>query len=172
MEKYGAIKHFSRQYDHKGRSKGHAFVEYHELESAQKAVEETGRANVLGRKLVMNYKIATKKVLEDRDCWFCFDNPNIEKHLIFYESKSFYLALPKGPIADEHVLIVPKKHLAHSVQLNEEEEKELKEIQDKVIATMGKDNSFDYILFERNMSFSFQKASHMNIQVIFFKSQS
>jgi hypothetical protein len=48
-------------------------------------------------------------VQEDKDCWFCWANPTISKELIIKEIKNdFYLAMPKGPVTDEHFLIVPK----------------------------------------------------------------
>ena len=53
------------------------FVEYENPESAEQAVEDSGRANVLGRKLTINYKMTRVKVLEDKDCWFCYNNPNV-----------------------------------------------------------------------------------------------
>ena len=55
-------------------------MEYKEKESAEKAVEESsdqGKAQIMGQKLTINYKISKIKVLEDRDCWFCLDNPNV-----------------------------------------------------------------------------------------------
>ena len=56
------------------------------------------------------------KVQEDKDCWFCWANPTISKELIIKETKNeFYLAMPKGPVTDEHFLIVPKQHIAHSL---------------------------------------------------------
>jgi diadenosine tetraphosphate (Ap4A) HIT family hydrolase len=33
--------------------------------------------------------------------------------MIFLESSHFYCALAKGPVTDEHFLIIPKKHIAH-----------------------------------------------------------
>jgi len=59
------------------------------------------------------------KVQEDKDCWFCWANPTISKELIIKEIKNdFYLAMPKGPVTDEHFLIVPKSHIAHSLELS------------------------------------------------------
>lgn len=52
-------------------------MEFETKESAELAVEDSGRANVLGRKLVINYKMSKAKVVQDRDCWFCYDNPNV-----------------------------------------------------------------------------------------------
>lgn len=119
MKKYGEIKQVIRQQDEKGRSKGWVFVEYANPEAALKAIEDSGRANIMGRKLQINYKISKVKVVEDRDCWFCIDNPKIEKHLIIKLGKHFYSALPKGPVCDEHFLIIPNKHIAHSLELDE-----------------------------------------------------
>jgi hypothetical protein len=53
-------------------------VEYEDKESAERAIEESGRANILGRKLTINYKMSKVKEVEDRDCWFCYDNPNVK----------------------------------------------------------------------------------------------
>ena len=55
---------------------------------------------------------------EDKDCWFCFDNESIDRDLIIWsESEHFYIAMPKGPVCDDHFLIVPKRHIAHSLEL-------------------------------------------------------
>jgi len=124
MKKYGEIKQVIRQQDEKGRSKGWVFVEYANAEAALKAIEDSGRANIMGRKLQINYQISKVKVVEDRDCWFCIDNPKIEKHLIIKQGKHFYSALPKGPVCDEHFLIIPNKHIAHSLELDESQEAE------------------------------------------------
>lgn len=67
-----------KKIDDKGRSKGFVFVEYKDKESAAKAVEDSGRANLMGNRLTINYKISKIKVLEDRDCWFCLDNPKVK----------------------------------------------------------------------------------------------
>lgn len=53
------------------------FVEYEDKGSAERAIEDSGRANILGRKLTINYKMSRVKEVEDRDCWFCYDNPRV-----------------------------------------------------------------------------------------------
>ena len=66
------------------------------------------------------------RIQEDKDCWFCFDNESIDRDLIVWsESKHFYIAMPKGPVCDNHFLIVPKRHIAHSLELDEPLEDEL-----------------------------------------------
>ena len=84
-------------------------------ESAQKAVDDSGEANFLGSRLTINYKTGKTKLVHpkiDKDCWFCFDN-SIDRHLIFHESANFYCALPKGPVSNEHFLIIPKQHIGN-----------------------------------------------------------
>ena len=39
--------------------------------------------------------------------------------MIFEERKHFYAALAKGPVTDEHFLIIPKQHIAHSIELDD-----------------------------------------------------
>ena len=120
----------------------------------------------MGRKLQINYKISRVKVLEDRDCWFCVDNPKIEKNLIIKQGKYLYTALPKGPVCDEHFLIIPNKHIAHSLELDDVQEAEYVSMKQSIVEYLLQDKSLDYLLFERNIPFNFQKAAHMNVQII------
>lgn len=98
-----------------------------------------------------------QKEKEDKDCWFCYNNPRIDKSLIINSKwKYFYLALAKGPVCDEHFLILPKDHIAHSLELNKEQEEELAEIKRRLLDQyLVEDRKMDYILFERNMPFKF-----------------
>ena len=106
------------------------------------------------------------RVQEDKDCWFCFDNSTIDRDLIIDSSYShFYIALPKGPVCDEHFLIVPKNHIAHSLELTEEMEEEFIQIKQRLMAYL-ESLKMDFLMFERNTQFKFAKAAHMNVQVI------
>jgi diadenosine tetraphosphate (Ap4A) HIT family hydrolase len=90
------------------------------VETAEKFVTDNDCVLALeGRLLKINFKMKRVKVQEDKDCWFCFDNPTIDRDLIIDSSFTyFYIAVPKGPVNDEHFLIVPKTHLAHSLELS------------------------------------------------------
>ena len=103
------------------------------------------------------------QITEDKDCWFCFKNPNIEKELIIKETSDneFYLALPKGPVVDEHFLVVPKLHIASSLELSPKQTQDYLLLKSMVTAYLNS-KSLDFIVFERNMPFKFQKAAHMN----------
>ena len=45
-------------------------------------------------------------------CWFCLSNPAAQKHLIVDIGEEVYLALAKGPLTPEHVIIVPIEHIS------------------------------------------------------------
>ena len=57
-------------------------------------------------------------------CWFCFNNPNIDKDLIIKSFKYFYVAFAKGPINNYHFLVIPKSHIQCYVALPIEQKQE------------------------------------------------
>jgi RNA recognition motif-containing protein len=44
------------------------------------------------------------------DCWFCLASPTCEKHMILSVHDLCYSTLPKGPVHQGHVLLVPVTH--------------------------------------------------------------
>mmetsp|Transcript_907 Transcript_907/g.1403 ORF Transcript_907/g.1403 Transcript_907/m.1403 type:complete len:766 (-) Transcript_907:89-2386(-) len=44
------------------------------------------------------------------DCWFCLASPTCEKHLIVNLAEYCYVTMPKGPVNENHTLIVPINH--------------------------------------------------------------
>jgi hypothetical protein len=50
---------------------------------------------------------------------------------------------------------VPKTHIAHSLELTEEQEEDLRAIKKRVLEYLTQVKRMDYIVFERNMPFSF-----------------
>ena len=94
--------------------------------------------------MIINYKNKTQtsnreQLLVDKDCWFCFCN-QIARHLIFFESENFYCALPKGPVVDEHFLVVPKQHIPNQVQVINDESlrEEYLKVKNMVISYLSK----------------------------------
>jgi len=49
-------------------------------------------------------------MMRSADCWFCLSSPKVEKHLVVSIGEEVYLALAKGPLVPEHVLILPVTH--------------------------------------------------------------
>ncbi|KAM3176868.1 hypothetical protein ACTXT7_005637 [Hymenolepis weldensis] len=43
-------------------------------------------------------------------CWFCLGNPQVAKHLLVAISTHAYVALPRGPLVRDHVLILTVGH--------------------------------------------------------------
>ena len=131
---------------------------------AEAFVAQDQELSIQGRLLRINFKMKRVKVQEDKDCWFCFENPSIDRDLIVWsESTNFYIAMPKGPVCDEHFLIVPKHHLAHTLELSDEIEEEFEMLRDFILDYIMNVKRMDYFLFERNSPFKFEKAAHMNI---------
>ena len=83
--------------------------------------------------------------------------------MIFDVREDFYAAIPKGPIMDEHFLIIPKQHIGHSIELSDQQEEQYFSLKKDLIDYLTNKRKLDYILFERNIPFKFQKASHMNV---------
>jgi len=93
-------------------------------------------------------------------CWFCLSSAEVEKHLIVSVGTHCYLALPKGGLTDDHVLILPIGHHPNLVDLPEEVEQEVSKFKSalrKMYKKMGKAPVF----FERNY-----KTQHLQIQVV------
>jgi len=93
-------------------------------------------------------------------CWFCLSSAEVEKHLIVSVGTHCYLALPKGGLTEDHVLILPIGHHACLVDLPEEVDREVSKFKSalrKMYKNMGKAPVF----FERNY-----KTQHLQIQVV------
>ena len=92
-------------------------------------------------------------------CWFCLSSAEVEKHLLVSVGTHCYLALPKGGLTEDHVLILPIGHHANLVDLPEEVEQEVNKFKSalrKMYKKMGKGPVF----FERNY-----RTQHLQIQV-------
>ena len=58
-----------------------------------------------------NHKSAPKTVAPE-SCWFCLSNPASRKHLVVDIGEEVYLALAKGPLTRDHLIIVPIEHIS------------------------------------------------------------
>ncbi len=64
------------------------------------------------------------KMLEN--CWFCYDNPQIDKSLIICLGNFSYLALPKrGRLTPGHCLWIPMQHAMATTGVEEQVWEEL-----------------------------------------------
>lgn len=93
-------------------------------------------------------------------CWFCLSSPEVEKHMVISIGTHTYVALAKGGLVPDHVLILPIGHHQSTVELSEEILKELERYKSslrKYFKSIGK----SCVIFERNF-----KTSHLQLQVV------
>ncbi|XP_068024595.1 CWF19-like protein 1 isoform X2 [Melanerpes formicivorus] len=93
-------------------------------------------------------------------CWFCLASPEVEKHLVVSIGTHCYLALAKGGLLPDHVLILPIGHYQSVVDLSPdvvEEVTKYKAALKEFFRSKGK----RYVLFERNY-----RSQHLQLQVV------
>ena len=82
------------------------------------------------------------------DCWFCLSSPTCETHLITGVYDEWYTTMPKGPVHQGHILLVPVKHTSQGAwTLDQEWVKLVKKVQEHASLTYD----MDLFLFERCM---------------------
>ncbi|KAI7724501.1 hypothetical protein M8C21_028982 [Ambrosia artemisiifolia] len=96
-----------------------------------------------------------------KECWFCLSSPNVESHLITSVGENFYCALAKGPLVQDHVLILPIEHLPNTLSSPPEFEIELVKFQNSLKAYF-KSRKKEVVFFE----WVYLKTSHANLQVL------
>ncbi|XP_023341614.1 CWF19-like protein 1 [Eurytemora carolleeae] len=93
-------------------------------------------------------------------CWFCLSSPEVEKHLIVSVGEHSYLALAKGALTPDHVMILPIGHHQCLVNLPEEVSQEIDKFK-SALRKMFKKNGKAPVFFERNF-----KCQHLQLQVV------
>uniref|UniRef100_A0A8B9T3K4 CWF19-like protein 1 n=1 Tax=Anas platyrhynchos TaxID=8839 RepID=A0A8B9T3K4_ANAPL len=93
-------------------------------------------------------------------CWFCLASPEVEKHLVVSIGTHCYLALAKGGLLPDHVLILPIGHCQSVVDLSPEVMEEVTKYK-SALKEFFRSKGKRYVLFERNY-----KSQHLQLQVI------
>ncbi|XP_040110149.1 CWF19-like protein 1 isoform X1 [Oryx dammah] len=93
-------------------------------------------------------------------CWFCLASPEVEKHLVVNIGTHCYLALAKGGLSDDHVLILPIGHYQSVVELSAEVVEEVEKYK-ATLRRFFRSRGKRCVLFERNY-----KSHHLQLQVI------
>ncbi|XP_072001486.1 CWF19-like protein 1 [Engystomops pustulosus] len=105
-------------------------------------------------------KRPTKHPQPTGPCWFCLASPEVEKHLVVSIGDLCYVALAKGGLTSDHVLILPIGHYQATVDLASdvvEECEKYKAALKKFYKSKGK----RYVMFERNY-----RSQHLQLQVV------
>ncbi|XP_002732856.1 CWF19-like protein 1 [Saccoglossus kowalevskii] len=93
-------------------------------------------------------------------CWFCLGSPEVEKHLVVSVGTHTYVALAKGGLVPDHVLILPIGHYQSSVDLPQEALDEVEKYKSCLQQMFRKDDE-SCVIFERNY-----RSQHLQLQVI------
>ncbi|KAK4821225.1 hypothetical protein QYF61_015793 [Mycteria americana] len=93
-------------------------------------------------------------------CWFCLASPEVEKHLVVSIGTHCYLALAKGGLLPDHVLILPIGHYQSVVDLSPEVVEEVTKYK-SALKEFFRSKGKRYVLFERNY-----RSQHLQLQVI------
>lgn len=93
-------------------------------------------------------------------CWFCLASPEVEKQLVISVGESCYLALAKGALTPDHVLILPIGHHQSTVEVDEDTLDEIGKFKASLKAYY-KSKEKCPVFFERNY-----RSSHLQIQVV------
>ncbi|XP_068163064.1 CWF19-like protein 1 [Antennarius striatus] len=93
-------------------------------------------------------------------CWFCLASPQVEKHLVVSIGSHCYLALAKGGLTRDHVLILPIGHYQAVPDLGPQV---LEEVDRYKTALRGfyRSRGARCVLFERNY-----RSQHLQLQVV------
>lgn len=99
-------------------------------------------------------------VFDQESCWFCLASAAVEKHLIISIGNEAYLALAKGGMVPDHVLISPVGHHQSLSDLPEAVEEEIEKFKSALKKFYKKQQKVP-VFFERNF-----KTSHLQIQAV------
>lgn len=100
---------------------------------------------------------------ESSPCWFCLSSDKIDKHLILTIGQYCYLALAKGGLLDNHLMIMPIEHI-RSISDEKSNSKELLSELDRFkdsLVSYFEEQSKGVVFFERNF-----KSVHWQLQAI------
>lgn len=152
---------------YKIKNKGICYVKFSDSVDLEKLLIHNGKHLLRGRYIYFKEFYRKTQSLEDieKRCWFCFSNPNIERHLILYNFQHFYLAYPKGPIDLFHILIIPKFHIKNYLEITPDLDLELNFITN-TLRKFFIDNSLEYIIYERSLPYKIEQQKHMILNFV------
>ena len=85
------------------------------------------------------------------DCWFCLASESCERHLITGVYDKFYTAMPKGPVHQGHVLLIPVQHNDSGAFTNPVMAEEASSLIERMRRHTNDVFSMDLYVFERAM---------------------
>ena len=149
----GKVVDIRRPRDQNGNYKGYAQVQFATVQEMRRACEEMNEKELMGRPIYVSpaESRSEKQKKESHpiaDCWFCLSNPNADVHLVVSVGSECYCALDKGPITEDHVLVVPIDHVPCSMALKDSELAEVSKYF-RALTRCFAAKGLDLVMFER-----------------------
>ncbi|KAF6774495.1 hypothetical protein AHF37_05536 [Paragonimus kellicotti] len=138
--------------------KYHPKQETYEHESDETSTE-TNNSSVARKRRAETLEEKLEKPREQAACWFCLGNPQVKKHLIVSVNTQAYLALPRGPLVTDHVLILTVGHHRSWTSCPDYVRLEIDDYKAR-LKRMYTDQGKAMVAFERNL-----KTQHYQLQV-------
>lgn len=113
----GPVVDVVRRTNREGKLNTFCHVQFESREAMERACQ-LNSSELMGRQMVIepaggtqeSHLRATKPAPAVDGCWFCLSNTNADTSLVASVGEEAYLALDKGAITDDHVLILPVEH--------------------------------------------------------------
>ena len=102
-----------------------------------------------------------RQQIDPQQCWFCLASPHVEKHLIISIGDHSYLAMAKGGLTDDHLLILPIDHMRATIEIEDQQLLDELERFKSALTQYFRSKHRSLVFFERNF-----KSSHLQIQVV------
>ncbi|KAK8921296.1 Zinc finger CCCH domain-containing protein 59 [Platanthera zijinensis] len=99
--------------------------------------------------------------IPEKNCWFCLSSPHVEAHLVISIGGSYYCALAKGPLVQDHVLLIPIEHHPNTLTSSLEAEAELEKYKN-ALKIYFKNQEKAVVFFE----WIFRSSPHTNLQAV------
>lgn len=101
-----------------------------------------------------------KTEFDQTKCWFCLSSPEVSKHLVIAVGTEVYIALARGGLVEDHMLISPITHHQSLSVLPSNILKEMKQYKEAITNYFASKNRVP-VFFERNY-----KTSHCQLQAV------
>ncbi len=138
--------------------------ESHALIQATNGIDLDGRHISIGKSTPEPSKPQLKRPISS--CWFCLASTKCEERLIVEIYKHWYVAVPKGQITDQHVMLVPIAHVSGRGECGTEAREEMAEVMEKIRGKLG-----DYLAFEYGKREEERGIYHLYINIVPLESE-
>ncbi|KAK6753123.1 hypothetical protein RB195_012618 [Necator americanus] len=138
------------------RTKNHDSVDRYRFDMSEEIEDNIDRG---GRKRKRNDNTTGEK-LPAAPCWFCLSNVDVEKHLVVAIGDACYAAMPKGPLVDDHVMVLSVGHVQSLVAASDDVRDEVEKFKNAFILAADKVGK-SLVCFERNY-----RTQHLQVQMV------